>query len=90
MAVVGASGSGKSVLAQAIMGILPANARLEGRISYSGEPLTPDRQLHLRGEELMLIPQSVSYLDPLMKVGKQVQPVTRDLGQERGFITRSI
>ncbi|WP_340015933.1 ABC transporter ATP-binding protein [Paenibacillus sp. FSL K6-1318] len=89
VAVVGASGSGKSVLAQAIMGILPANARLEGRISYSGEPLTSERQLHLRGDELMLIPQSVSYLDPLMKVGRQVQPVTRNSGRKRGFITRS-
>lgn len=89
MAVVGASGSGKSVLAQAIMGILPANARLDGRISYSGEPLSPERQLQLRGEELVLIPQSVSYLDPLMKVGRQVQPVTRDSGRKRRFMTRS-
>ncbi|WP_366346383.1 ABC transporter ATP-binding protein [Paenibacillus amylolyticus] len=89
MAVVGASGSGKSVLAQAIMGILPANARLEGRISYSGEPLTPERQLHLRGDELMLIPQSVSYLDPLMKVGRQVQPITRNLGRKRRFMNQT-
>ncbi|WP_338591580.1 ABC transporter ATP-binding protein [Paenibacillus sp. Y5S-9] len=89
VAVVGASGSGKSVLAQAIMGILPANAKLEGRISYEGKPLTPERQLHLRGDELMLIPQSVSYLDPLMKVGRQVQPVTRDVGRKRRFMTRS-
>ncbi|WP_336759115.1 ABC transporter ATP-binding protein [Paenibacillus sp. USHLN196] len=89
MAVVGASGSGKSVLAQAIMGILPANARLDGRISYSGEPLSPERQLQLRGDELVLIPQSVSYLDPLMKVGRQVQPVTRDSGRKPRFMTRS-
>ncbi|WP_145320876.1 ABC transporter ATP-binding protein [Paenibacillus xylanexedens] len=89
MAVVGASGSGKSVLAQAIMGILPANAGLDGRISYSGEPLSPERQLQLCGDELVLIPQSVSYLDPLMKVGRQVQPVTRDSGRKRRFMTRS-
>ncbi|WP_339168782.1 ABC transporter ATP-binding protein [Paenibacillus sp. FSL R5-0341] len=89
VAVVGASGSGKSVLAQAIMGILPVNAKLEGRISYEGKPLTPERQLHLRGDELVLIPQSVSYLDPLMKVGRQVQPVTQDVGRKRRFMTRS-
>ncbi|MGO4730968.1 oligopeptide/dipeptide ABC transporter ATP-binding protein [Paenibacillus sp. 2KB_22] len=89
VAVVGASGSGKSVLGQAIMGILPTNAKLEGRMSYNGEPLTLERQLHLRGDELVLIPQSVSYLDPLMKVGRQVQPVTRDSGRKRRFKTQS-
>ncbi|MGN7411210.1 ABC transporter ATP-binding protein [Paenibacillus sp. SAF-068] len=89
VAVVGASGSGKSVLAQAIMGILPANARLEGSISYNSEPLTPERQHQLRGDELMLIPQSISYLDPLMKVGSQVQPVSRDVGRKRRFMNRS-
>lgn len=89
VAVVGASGSGKSVLAQAIMGILPANAKMEGSISYAEKPLTMERQLQLRGGELVLIPQSVSYLDPLMKVGRQVQPVTRDSGRKRRFMTRS-
>ncbi|WP_458460998.1 ABC transporter ATP-binding protein [Paenibacillus sp.] len=89
MAVVGASGSGKSVLAQAIMGILPANAKLEGSISYAEKPLTLERQLQLRGDELVLIPQSVSYLDPLMKVGRQVQPVARDSGRKCRFMTRS-
>ncbi|MBT2285101.1 ABC transporter ATP-binding protein [Paenibacillus polymyxa] len=89
VAVVGASGSGKSVLAQAIMGILPASAKMEGSISYAEKPLTMERQLQLRGDELVLIPQSVSYLDPLMKVGRQVQPVTRDSGRERRFMTRS-
>ncbi|PQP83059.1 peptide ABC transporter ATP-binding protein [Paenibacillus sp. PCH8] len=89
VAVVGASGSGKSVLAQAIMGILPSHARLEGRISYAEKPLTMERQLELRGDELVLIPQSVSYLDPLMKVGRQVQPVSRLRGQKRRSMTRT-
>ncbi|SHN81208.1 peptide/nickel transport system ATP-binding protein [Paenibacillus sp. ov031] len=89
VAVVGASGSGKSVLAQAIMGILPANATIEGRISYAGEPLTMDRQLHLRGDELVYIPQSVSYLDPLLKVGRQVQPVSQKTGRKHGSTLRS-
>ena len=38
-AVVGASGSGKSLLAHAILGILPYNCRMEGKISYQGEVL---------------------------------------------------
>lgn len=73
VAVVGASGSGKSLLAHAILGILPAHATMTGSIHYDGEPLTPARQAALRGKELALVPQSVTFLDPLMRVGKQVR-----------------
>ncbi len=72
LAVVGSSGSGKSLLARAIMGILPANASVDGSILYHGQKLTPALQKELRGTEIALIPQSVDYLDPLMRVGKQV------------------
>ncbi len=73
LAVVGASGSGKSLLAHAILGILPSNASMSGTIKYAGEELTPARQMALRGKEIALVPQSVNYLDPLMRVGKQVR-----------------
>lgn len=73
LAVVGSSGSGKSLLAHAILGILPRNARVSGKIHYSGRELTPDLQDALRGKKISLIPQSVGYLDPLMRVGAQVR-----------------
>ena len=41
-AVVGSSGSGKSLLAHGILGILPYNAHMEGSITYDGAPLTPN------------------------------------------------
>ncbi|MBW4650225.1 MAG: ABC transporter ATP-binding protein [Kastovskya adunca ATA6-11-RM4] len=72
MAVVGASGSGKSLLAHAILGILPKNAEVAGQIYFKGELLTPARSQTWRGREIALIPQSVGYLDPLMRVGSQV------------------
>jgi peptide/nickel transport system ATP-binding protein len=75
VAVVGASGSGKSLLAHAMLGILPDNAQLSGTMEFQGEPLTPERCEVLRGKEITLIPQSVGYLDPLMSVGRQVQRV---------------
>jgi peptide/nickel transport system ATP-binding protein len=78
VAVVGASGSGKSLLAHGILGILPYNAAVEGVLRYDGAPLTPQRQKAIRGKELVLVPQSVSYLDPLMKVGPQVRNGRRD------------
>ncbi|RLP12568.1 ATP-binding cassette domain-containing protein [Propionibacterium australiense] len=72
LGVVGASGSGKSLLAHAIMGLLPYNARVGGTVSYDGQPLTPERTRALRGSEFALIPQSISYLDPLMRVRRQL------------------
>ena len=73
MAVVGSSGSGKSLLAHAVLGILPHNAEISGEMTFMGERLTAERQEHLRGTEIALIPQSVGFLDPLMPVGRQVK-----------------
>ncbi len=71
VAVAGSSGSGKSLLASAILGILPHNATVKGHLHYKDTELTPEAQAKLRGSEIALVPQSVAYLDPLMKVGKQ-------------------
>ena len=78
VAVVGASGSGKSLLAHAILDILPYNSRRKGKILYDGEKLTPERAEKLRGKEIALVPQGVTYLDPLMKVGPQLRRGRRD------------
>ena len=72
VAIVGSSGSGKSVLADAVLGLSPANAVIEGEICYKGEPLTEERLKAYRGREIAYVPQSVLNLDPMMKVGKQV------------------
>ena len=72
LAIVGSSGSGKSLLAHAILGILPDNATIKGTLKYKDRILTPQYQEELRGEKLALVPQSVSYLDPLMKISNQV------------------
>ncbi len=83
LAVAGSSGSGKSLLASAILGILPGNATVEGTMNYDGMPLTAQRQAQLRGREIALVPQSVAYLDPLMKVGKQVDGHTKPKPTEK-------
>ena len=72
VAIVGSSGSGKSLLAHAVMNMLPDNARTGGTMFYKGELLTPERMNRLRGHEIAFIPQSVAFLDPLMQVGDQV------------------
>ena len=78
VAVVGSSGSGKSLLAHAVMGLLPANASWKGRIAFKGEEMRGKRVGELRGRQMVLVPQSVSYLDPLMKVGDQVRRGHKD------------
>ena len=67
VAVVGASGAGKSLLAHSILGILPYNSHMEGEIRYNGETLTEKKARKLRGKEIFLIPQGVTYLDPLKR-----------------------
>lgn len=71
LAIAGSSGSGKSLLASAILGILPENASVTGEMRYDGQCMTPKMQEKLRGTEIALVPQSAAYLDPLMKAGAQ-------------------
>ena len=71
VAIAGSSGSGKSLLASAILGIPPGNATVHGHISYKGQQLSAERQRQLRGTKIALVPQSVAYLDPLLKIGQQ-------------------
>ncbi|SMD26540.1 ABC transporter ATP-binding protein [Kibdelosporangium aridum] len=77
IAVVGASGSGKSTTAHAIMGLLPGSGRVTGgRISFRGEDIThagEKRLRRLRGRQIGLVPQDpMSNLNPVARVGRQV------------------
>lgn len=80
VAVVGSSGSGKSLLAHAVLGLLPYNASAGGRMEYCGRELTPDRIEKLRGSEIVMVPQSLGCLDPLMKTGPQIRKGRKDKG----------
>lgn len=77
VAVVGASGSGKTLLADAVMGLYEPNARVTGRVWFDGAEQTAETLAAARGAGIALVPQSVKSLDPLMKVGKQVQGMPR-------------
>ncbi|MDR0622174.1 MAG: ABC transporter ATP-binding protein [Deltaproteobacteria bacterium] len=78
VAVVGSSGSGKSLLAHTLLGILPSNCGATGKIRFLGETLGPRELAELRGHQIILVPQSVTYLDPLKKVGPQVRNDRKD------------
>lgn len=76
MVVIGETGSGKSVLLQAALGLLPANARVSGRILLDGKDLLAcgEREMNAtRGKKIAYIPQgSGNGLNPLYTIGHQM------------------
>ncbi|WP_168990412.1 ATP-binding cassette domain-containing protein [Aureimonas flava] len=80
LALVGTSGAGKSLLAHAVLGLLPPNAELSGEVWFAGWRLDADTLPALRGRRIALVPQSVTHLDPLMPVGRQVALAARRAG----------
>ncbi|GIJ81178.1 peptide/nickel transport system ATP-binding protein [Micromonospora phaseoli] len=95
LAVLGESGSGKSVTAQAVMGILdtpPAHIS-SGAILYSGQDLLtlPEAQRRqVRGKEIAMIFQdALSALNPVFPVGWQIGETLRQrLGMSRADARR--
>lgn len=74
VAVVGASGSGKTLLADTVMGLFEPNSLVEGEVWFDGKCLDACGLSQTRGRSggIALVPQGVAHLDPLMRVGKQV------------------
>lgn len=79
--VAGASGAGKSLLARAVIGLLPAGAHTQGDIVYQGRPLDPRRLPELLGREIAYLPQSVQALNPLQRIGRQLHWTARLRGK---------
>jgi ABC-type dipeptide/oligopeptide/nickel transport system ATPase component len=91
LGIIGQSGSGKSVTALAIMGLLPAHAHVTGSIRLDGRELVglPEHEMRrLRGDEVsMIFQEPMTALDPTMKVGRQVgEVVALHHGERRGSI----
>ncbi|MFC5996276.1 ATP-binding cassette domain-containing protein [Pseudonocardia hispaniensis] len=80
VALVGASGAGKSLLAHAVLGMLPPNARETGLVRFDGEPVAPRARRRLAGRAITILPQSVTFLDPVATVGSQVRRSARLAG----------
>jgi peptide/nickel transport system ATP-binding protein len=82
LGVVGRSGSGKSVLARSIMGLIDPPGRIVGgEIRFQGRNLVglPEEELRqIRGSEITLIVAPArSRLNPLLNVGTQLANVIR-------------
>lgn len=85
--VIGESGSGKSLLAHALMGTLAASLAVEGAMTLAGSRLDlADRgnRRHLWGREIALLPQEPALaLDPTMRVLPQVTEGVPDFRAQR-------
>ena len=83
---MGESGSGKCVIAQAIMGLLPKTLPVSGgSIRLEGEELNGARQARmreLRGARMsMIFQEPMTALNPVMRCGAQIDEVLRFHGQ---------
>jgi peptide/nickel transport system ATP-binding protein len=97
LCIIGESGSGKSVTANAIMGLLPKVIRISsGAIHLDGiniVGLSPDKLRGLRGRVVSMIFQDpLSALNPLMTVGAQIEEVmaAHDVGTPKSRRSRAI
>jgi len=74
--LVGESGCGKTTLAMALMGLLPATAHVAGSVRFQGVELLglpPEELRRLRGDRISMIFQDpMTSLDPTFPVGEQV------------------
>ena len=86
LAVIGETGSGKTMLALSILGLLPANVRMQsGCIEMDGAALPSGKQLQtLRGDKMVYIPQNgAEFLLPARTVRKQLYDSLKKLGLPR-------
>ena len=83
LAIAGSSGSGKSLMAHAILGILPKNAVVSAEIKFKNEIVDENRLSQLRGKEITFVPQSIAYLDPLMTIEDQL--MRKDINKQDFF-----
>lgn len=74
LAIVGESGSGKSLTALSCLGLQPANAKVNGSISFGGKELITTADFKkLRGKNIsMIFQEPMTALNPLHTIGKQI------------------
>ncbi|WP_232827659.1 ABC transporter ATP-binding protein [Jiangella endophytica] len=85
--LIGESGSGKTMSAMSIVGLLPPGAEATGRITWKSDDLlaaSARRIRQIRGHEIGVIFQDpLAALNPIQTIGKQVGEILRRGGMPR-------
>lgn len=90
--LLGASGSGKSFTAKAVLGLLPPHAQVEGSIRIQGQEAIALPAARRRAETRvsMVFQDSLSALNPLVSIGSQLrEPFIRHHGLSRKAATQA-
>ncbi|RWR12268.1 ABC transporter ATP-binding protein [Sinirhodobacter populi] len=97
LCIIGESGSGKSVTANAVMGLLPDVMQIAaGEILFRGDDLLKmpeSRKRRMRGKDISIIFQDpLSALNPLMTIGDQIREVldTHEVGTPESRAARVV
>lgn len=81
LTLIGETGSGKSLIAHAVLGLLPSEMRVSGQIIYQGRnllALSPESRRQFWGRDLFLFPQEpATALNPTMPALNQVAETFR-------------
>ena len=86
LALIGETGSGKTMIALSVMGLLPPNVKMRGAdVRFMGLPLASKRELRkLLGVEIVYIPQNgLEFLSPSRTVEKHLYDNLRKTGVPR-------
>jgi oligopeptide/dipeptide ABC transporter ATP-binding protein len=94
LALIGESGSGKTVSARALMGILPRSAELSGSIKFKGDEIVGRTEHELRDYRgrcvAMVFQNPERSLNPTMRIGTQIAeaiqchlPISKNEAHER-------
>jgi oligopeptide/dipeptide ABC transporter ATP-binding protein len=85
LAIIGESGSGKSVSSRALMGLLPLTAHVSGSARFDGTELVglPEREMRRhRGADIAMVFQDPARsLNPTMRIGTQITEAVRAHGR---------
>ena len=95
LGLIGESGSGKSLTAFAVIGLLPAGLKATGSVMLDGTQVVgaPEKSLvPMRGRVCAFIFQEpLTALDPLMRLGRQLaEPIARHQGLRGSDLKRAV
>lgn len=94
LGIAGASGSGKSTIAKGILGILSANAVIEGEIIFQGKDLLKlnrRKMDKIRGREISMVFQDPSTaLNPVRIIKRQFYDILASVSKDKSVLDKII